>query len=242
MAAALSVHAVGAEEGWDEAGAKKVVEKMLAAEKAEQPWKKIAWVKDGTVAAAEAKKSGKPILVFFHLAKGGPKDDPCGAGGRVMRSVVLADPKVQALIKKEFVALKLGLNPEAEFPLPWPVLEQWERLFQFADGRCFTGCVVISPDREVQYGTTGSLLLWELVDVKGFGAEKLRQVLELAAARGLEERVIRKQWGITEKERAEELRRFRQGLVRAARKPGRFQLPPSGYSRETVLGWFAPEH
>ena len=124
----------------------------------------------------------------------------------------------------------------------WDMQEQWGRLFQFADGRCFTGCVVISPDREAQYGTTGSLLLWELVDPKGLGAEKLRKVLELAAARVLEERVIRKQWGITEKERAEELRRFRQGLERAAQEAGRFQLPPDGFSMETVTGWFAPEH
>ena len=220
MAVGLSAMSARAEEAWDEAGARKVVEQVLAAEKAEQPWKKIAWVKDGAAAAAEAKKSGKPILVFFHLAKGGPKEAPCGPGGRVVRSVGLGDPQVQALIKKEFVALKLGLVPGADFPLDWPVLEPWERLFQFADGRSFTGCVVMSPDREVQYGTTGSLLLWELVDPKGFGAEKLRKVLELAAARGLEERVIRKQWGITEKERAEELRRFRQGLVRAAQEAG----------------------
>lgn len=232
----------GADETWDEAGSRKLVEKMLVVEKAGSPWNKIQWVKDGTEAEAKAKKSGKPILLFFHLAKGGPKAEPCGPGGRVMRALGLADPKVQALIRKEFVALKVGLNPGADFPLDWPVLEGWKRLFQFADGRTFTGCVVVSAGCEVEFGTTGSLLLWELVDTKGFDAGKLREVLKLAAARGREERLLRTQAGITEAERVEELRRFRQGLARAAKDEGRFQVPPPGFSIQKVMAWFAVEN
>ena len=229
---------VEADERWNEEGARKMVERVLSVEKTGRPWTKIGWMEDGAAAAAKAQKSGKPIMVFFHLAKGGPEQDPCGAGGRVMRSVVLADPKVQKLIAKEFVPLKVGLKPGGGFPLDWPALKPWERLFQFADARSFTGCVVVSADCEVQFGTTGSLLLWELVDAKGFDAGKLRTVLEVAAARGLEERTLRKQRGITEEERLEEIRRFRQGLLRAAQEHARFQLPPGGFSMETVLKWF----
>ncbi len=232
----------GAEETWDEAGARKVVEKVLAVEKAGSPWNKIGWVKDEEAAAAEAKKSGKPILVFFYLAKGGPKVEPCGPGGRMMRAGGLADPKVQALIKKEFVPLKVGLTKEADFPLDWPVLERWERLFRFANGRSFTGCVVVSADREAEYGTTGSLLLWEWVEAKGFDAGKLRTVLEGAAARASEERGLRTMGRITEEERAAEIRRFRLELARAAKEQGRFQVPPAGFSMEKVLGWFAVEN
>ena len=135
--------------------------------------------------------------------------------------------------------LEVGLTKGAAFPLDWPVMERWERLFQFADGRSFTGCVVVSADREVEFGTTGSLLLWELVDPKGFDAAKLRALLEAAAARGREEQGLRTMGRITEEERAVEIRRFRQGLMRAAKENQRFQLPPEGFSTEKVMAWFA---
>lgn len=231
-----------ADQAWDEAGARKVVERVLAVEKAGSPWTRIGWVEDETDAAAKAAKEGKPILVFFYLAKGGPDRDPCCPGGRVMRAVCLADPGVQELIREEFVPLRVGLKPGVDVALDWPALERWGRLFRFADGRSFTGCVVVSVDREVQFGTTGSLLLWELVDPEGFDAEKLRKVLALAAARGMEEEALRRQGGITEQERSDEIRRFRQGLARVAQEPARFQLPPGGYSTETVMGWFAARH
>lgn len=242
MAVGLWAGAMGAEETWDEAGARKVVEKVLAVEKAGQPWNKIGWVKDAPAAAAAGKKSGRPILVFFYRAKGGPEAEPCGPGGRVMRSVVLADPKVQALIKEKFVPLKVGLAKGGEFPLDWPALQGWARLFQFADGRTFTGCAVVSPDREVEFGSTGSLMLWEMVEPGGFDAGKMRAMLELAAGRSREERGLRTIGRITSEERAEEIRRFRQGLARAAKENKRFQLPPEGFSAEKVRGWFVPEN
>ena len=67
----------GQERVWDEAQAGKLVDRVLAVEKSGQPWNKIDWRTDPVIAAAEAKNSGKPILVFFHVARRAPEAEPC---------------------------------------------------------------------------------------------------------------------------------------------------------------------
>ena len=44
-------------------------------------------------------------------------------------------------------AVKVALVKEKGFPLDWPALEGWARLFQFSNGKSFTGCAVVSADR-----------------------------------------------------------------------------------------------
>ena len=155
-----------------------------------------------------------------------------------MRAVALADPKVQVMVKKQFVPLKLAFDKEKGFPVEWPALKSWAERFKFADGRGFTGCSVVSPDLEAEYGTTGAPMVWEMFDSGADDAAKFHAFLSAAAARAHEERVLRTQRGVTKSERTAEIVRFRKGLDRAVEVNGRFQLPPKGFSVEKVMALF----
>lgn len=155
-----------------------------------------------------------------------------------MRAVALSDPAVQKLVAANFVALKLAFNKREGFPVKWPALQAWETVFKFSDGRCFAGATVVSPDLEIQYGNSGSPTVWELIGSRACDAGKFRTMLREALDRGNEERIVRTQQGVTERERRMELFRFRKGVKRVVSSHGRFQLPPEGFSLEETLELF----
>ena len=156
----------------------------------------------------------------------------------MLRAVALSDPEVQKVVRANYVPLKLGFNKREGFPVDWPALKGWSMAFKFSDGRCFTGCSVVSPDLEVQYGNTGSAMVWEFFESTAYDGGKFRTMLGEALERGNEERVLRNQQGISEVERRMELYRFRKGVKRVVSSHGRFQLPPEGFTLQAALELF----
>lgn len=66
------------ERAWDQTEAKRRVQRVLDIEKSGQPWDKIAWRGNVADAEAEAKRTGKPLFVYFYLKKSaGPAAAPC---------------------------------------------------------------------------------------------------------------------------------------------------------------------
>ena len=155
-----------------------------------------------------------------------------------MRAVALSDPDVQKLVAENFVPLKLAINKREGFRVSWPALQSWATAFKFSDGRCFAGAAVVSPDLEIQYGNSGSTRVWELIGSTSCDVGKFRAMLQEARARGNEERIVRTQQGVTEKERRLELHRFRKGVKRVVSSHGRYELPPEGFSLEATLDLF----
>ena len=156
----------------------------------------------------------------------------------MLRAVALSNKEVQKLVADHYVPLKLGFNKLEGFPVDWPALQAWATAYKFSDGRCFTGCSVVSPDLEIQYGNTGSAMMWELFESTAYDGGKFRAMLREALARGSEERVLRSQRGVSAGERRMELHRFRKGVKRVVSSHGRFQLPPDGFSLEAALELF----
>lgn len=156
----------------------------------------------------------------------------------MLRAVALSDKEVQKLVAENYVPLKLGFNKLEGFPVDWPALRSWATAYKYSDGRCFTGCSVVSPDLEIEYGNTGSAMVWELFESTAYDGGKFRVMLREALARGREERILRTQAGVSEGERRIEIRRFRKGVKRVVSSHGRFQLPPDGFSLEAALELF----
>jgi hypothetical protein len=66
------------DEPWDQAEARRRVERVLAVERQGQPWDAIPWETDPARATQRARESGRPLFVFFFLKKDtGPTTAPC---------------------------------------------------------------------------------------------------------------------------------------------------------------------
>ena len=230
----------GAEEAgkrvWDQRKAKKMVSLMLELEKTgTRPWNGISWRPDPGKAAAEAKRSGKPLFVFFHRRQEGAPEEPCCPVGRLIRAIALSDGKVQGLVTRNFVPLKVGFGEDEGFPLDWPALEDWKTVCKFSNGKGFAGCSVVSPDLEVEYGNTGSAMIWEMFDSTAFDAGKFAAMLERAVSRFGEERALRAQRGISASEMRSTVSRFREGIRTAVKSEGVLRLPPEGFTLEQAV-------
>ena len=89
-----------AEAEWDQAKAKKMVANVLEVEKAKtRPWNRIPWRAVPADAVAEAKKEGKPLLVFFYVEQMGPPLERCCPEGRLLRTHALSDSTVLSIVK-----------------------------------------------------------------------------------------------------------------------------------------------
>jgi hypothetical protein len=226
----------GAERLWDQAAAKKLVAKVLEVEKTKaRPWNKIPWRILTSSAVAEASKSGKPIFSFYFMEEDGPPEERCCPEGRLIRTLVLSDPNVSALIKENFIPVKLKLEKGKDFPVEWPALKAAATGFEFSNGKGFAGCSVVSFDLAVEYGNGGSAKIWEVFSSTAYDPKKFAEMLERAVSRLTEERSLRVQRGISEAERKQEVYRFRLGISHAVRAEGRAELPPKGYSLERAL-------
>jgi hypothetical protein len=228
--------AVAAEKAWDQAGAKKMVAKVLEVEKAKnRPWNGIAWRKLTSSAVDEAKKTGMPIFVFFFVEQDGPPLERCDLEGRLIRTHVLSNPTVAAHIKASFIPVKLKLETGKDFPVDWPALKKTATAFAFSNAKGFAGCSIVSPDLEIEYGNSGSAKMCELFDSTAYSAKEFAGMLERASSRVMEERSLRVQRGISDFERKLEVHRFRRGVTLAVRSEGVSHLPPKGYSLERAL-------
>lgn len=152
-----------------------------------------------------------------------------------MRAHVLSDSTVQSLVSKNFVPLKMKLDPQKGFPVDWPALKRWQTAFKMNQGKGFAGCSVIASDLHVEFGNTGSARVWELFDSTAYDAKKFAAMLRMAADRNTEDRSLRAQRGINAAERRMVVGRFREGVGKAVKTEGRSHLPPKGYSLEQAL-------
>ena len=236
LAALVGSELPAAEKTWDQSRAMKMMAEVLEVEKSKsRPWNKIPWRTTPSKAAAEAKSTGKPVFVFFYVEQLGPPLERCCPEGRLCRTHVLSNSTVQSIVRRNFIPLKLKLEPGKEFPVAWPALKRQATAFKFGNGKGFTGFSVVSRDLLIEYGNSGSAKLSELFDSTAYDSKKCAAMLNRAVERVVEERSLRVQRGISAYERKVEVDRFRRGVTFAVRSEGRSSLPPKGYSLERAL-------
>ena len=93
-----------------------------------------------------------------------------------------------------------------------------------------TACSVISPDLQIEYGSTGSVLVWELFDSIAYVAEKFAAMLDRARERFEREQEILNDDSLADKQRARAMRDLRRKIRMAVSREGAFHLPPRGFS------------
>ena len=157
----------------------------------------------------------------------------------MIRAVVLTDSSVQEKLANSFIPLKVEIQVGTkDFPLVgnWPALGYWRATYQFLGGeKClgFTGCSVISPDLQTEFGQNGSSLPWQLFDSFAFDAKKFAAMLDRASERAARERDIRADKTLSAKELDRKLASFRAEVQRAVAKEVAFPLlPPKGFTFE----------
>lgn len=229
-------HAVAAEGVWDQGKAKKMMATVLEVERGKkQPWNRIPWRANLLNAVSESSQTGKPLFVFFFVERDGPLEERCCPEGRLLRTHTLSDLTVLALIKSNYIPVKLKLEEGKDFPVTWPALSKWATAYKFSNARGFTGCSVVSADLQIEYGNSGSAKLSEVLTSPAFDPKRFAAMLERAASRVLEERSLMAQRRISDFERKMELLRFRKGVTRVVESEGRRELPLRGYSLEQAL-------
>jgi hypothetical protein len=159
-----------------------------------------------------------------------------------MRAVALSDKTVQKKVVKSFIPLKLAIKPGTkEFPLDWPALQPWGVSYRLMGGEKnegFTGCSVVSPDLKVEYGNTGSALVWEMFDSTAYDADKFVAMLERADERRAREQAIRADATLSKAHKERRLASFRDDMRSAVAKEGRFRLPPKGFTIQGAVELF----
>jgi hypothetical protein len=153
----------------------------------------------------------------------------------MMRAVALADPAVQAKVSDRFVPLKVTILPGTkEFPLDWPAAAGWRNSYRLMGGEGnegFTGCSVVGPDLQIEYGNTGSAFVWELFESTAYDAGRFAAMLYRAHERWSEEETIRKE-AVLPGMRDRRIERHRRQVSRAVANEGRLRLPPRGFTVE----------
>src|ERR1700676_3151383 len=159
-----------------------------------------------------------------------------------MRAVALADQTVQDKVAKSFVPLKVAIKPGTKaYPLDWPAMRPWRVAYVLMGGEhCegITGCSVVGPDLDVEYGNTGSAFVWEMFDSSAYDAQKFAAMLDRAAERWAREQEIRADKKLSGADRERQLASFRDDVHSAVAKEGRFHLPPSGFTIEGAVELF----
>lgn len=151
-----------------------------------------------------------------------------------MRAVALADEKVQKKITENFIPLKIEIPYGTEkFPLDWPALKMWRDTYVRMGGPKTTGltaCSVVSPDLQIEYGSTGSAMVWELFESTAYSAEKFAAMLDRSKTRAEEEIEIRNNSELSVLQKKESLAKFRKRVGKEVAEEGKFRLPPKGFT------------
>lgn len=159
-----------------------------------------------------------------------------------MRAVALSDKMVQEKIRKSFIPLKVAILPGTEtFPLDWPAMQGWRIAYRLMGGsKCegITGCAVISPDLEVEFGNTGSAFVWEMFDSTAYDPEKFTAMLDHALKRFAREQEIASNRVLPQSVREWQLAHYRRQVSREIRREGRFRLPPQGFTVDGAIELF----
>lgn len=159
-----------------------------------------------------------------------------------MRAVALSDVEIQNQIREHLIPLQIEMEPGAtELPLEWPGLERWAKSYQRLGGeesKGFTCCVVISPDLAIEYGGTGSAMVWELFDSIAYDPEKFLAMLEESLVRAEREEELISDPSLSAVQKKRRLRMLRRQTKREVSAEGRFNLPPRGFTVEKAKELF----
>lgn len=159
-----------------------------------------------------------------------------------MRAVALSDPKVQNRIAGAFVPLKVSITPGTPaFPLEWPAMLGWRIAFGIGGGKDnqgFTGCSVVSPDLQVEYGSTGGAMVWELFDSPAYDPTKFSAMLDRAISRFDAENRIRRNPNLTADERRRQIAAYRWDLGAKLRAENPLRGLPPGFTIEGATRLF----
>ncbi|MBI1270791.1 hypothetical protein GC174_10195 [bacterium] len=159
-----------------------------------------------------------------------------------MRTVSLSNDAVQKRIEESFIPLKVSIEPGSKsFPLDWPAMRSWRFAYALMGGpsvKGITGCSVITPDRKIQLGHTGSAFVWEMFDSVAYDANRFSAMLDnsLECYRDYEQ--IKTDPSINEFKRKRRLARFSREVKSAADRNNRFHLPPQGFSAQNAIELF----
>ena len=156
-----------------------------------------------------------------------------------MRAVALSDKSAQEKIAKDFVPLKVVMPKHSPaFALDWPALAVWRAAYKTGDGSGFTGCSVVSPDLQMEYGSTGSAFIWEMFDSIAYDAKKFNAMLDKAAQHAAREREIHADKKIGVLELMSQLATFRAEVKQTMETETRFRLPPKGFTIKGAMDLF----
>lgn len=157
-----------------------------------------------------------------------------------MRTVCLSNSSIQEKINRSFVPLKVKIDfGTTKFPIDWPALKNWQYTYSIMGGsktKGITACIVVSPDSNLQLGTTGSAFVWELFDSVAYDPIKFEAMLDLSLVRfaRYEEILSNK----LSRGNSQELSRFRRELNQEMAREGRFHLPPRGFTVDSAKDLF----
>lgn len=160
-----------------------------------------------------------------------------------MRAVALADKDIQTVINESFIPLKIEMKKgEREFPLDWKALGRWRTNYAINltgdEKQGFTMCAVVSPDLEMELGSTGSAFVWEMFTSIAYDKDKFLKMVKNAAS--LNRKRDQLLADIIAGTRGSRLNytRWKMETNREIRAAGRISKPPEGFSKENALELF----
>lgn len=157
-----------------------------------------------------------------------------------MRAVALSDKEIQSEINKNFIPLKLEVKKGApEFPLDWAALSRWRTVYKFnlpgmEEKQGFTMCTVVTPDLEMELGSTGSAFIWEIFDSIAYDKDRFLTMIKDAHRFALEREKLLAAIGAGERASRFNYLRWKRKVEKRIRANGRVGLPPKGFTAENA--------
>ena len=119
------------------------------------------------------------------------------------------------------------------FPIEWPAMKKWRMAYRLTGGKGFTGCSIVSPDLQTEYGSTGSAMVWELFESTAYDRKKFQAMIDQSLLFAKEEQSIRESESYGKRLK---LAKFKSKIARETRSHVR--LPPNGFSAEKAKELF----
>ena len=99
-------------------------------------------------------------------------------------------------------------------------------------------CTVVSPDLKMEYGNTGSAMVWEMFDSIAYDADKFNAMLDRAQKRYEYERKIIKNKNLSFQAKIDAIEDHRKKVRKLVGEEGKFQMPPKGFTLKKALDLF----
>ena len=99
-------------------------------------------------------------------------------------------------------------------------------------------CSVVSPDLKMEYGNTGSAMVWEMFDSIAYDANKFNAMLNRATTRFETEKKIIENKNLSFQAKVDTIDIYRKKVKKQVGEEGKFNLPPKGFSLQKALDLF----